>query len=497
MTGWIEPIALWLADFYLAATILLVVVAGVFVVVKQPARRMAVGWGTLVSLLIVAVLCQSSSRPRLNLRRLLSNHDGKATEIATSQASLQVAPLIKKRAPTDVDESEDFEPPQVSVEPLAATGSPSVASAAQEPSAVAWGELIVAGAVWGYLIGTLLMTVRLSIGVLRVLRLVRQSTPAAGTCVDELQALAGPAGRPPRLCVHRSLRMPVATGTLRPVILLPEEFTQSGRPQELKAVLAHEWAHIKNGDLWLLALDRIVLPVLWAHPLYWWTRRRLRMDREFLADAAAAAQMGAADYAALLVEWARKVTCPGRAAVSTAIGVWERPGGLAQRVAALLNQSDRTVVRTSGRTRIGVAVAIALVGLFAAMISLRPPRAELAQAQSRPSASSQPAKATEERPGLNDVGGMCRDKDGKPLVGVQMSLYAVQEATGRQQLLRQGTTDGRGRFHFSQCLGKGIVRSLGQFSTKTEHTSSSSPVAKVWRPASSRSPNKGSRPISR
>ncbi len=160
--------------------------------------------------------------------------------------------------------------------------------------------------------------------------------------------------------MNRRLLTPVATGAVRPAILLPEESSRGGEPHALRAVLAHEWTHIKNGDLWLLALDRIVLCLLWAHPLYWWTRRRFRADQEFLADAAAAAQIGAADYAALLVHWARKVTEQRSLTALTAVGIWERPAGLTERVTALLADSNRATVRTSGRTRVGVAALLAL-----------------------------------------------------------------------------------------------------------------------------------------
>ena len=45
MTTWMEPFAFWLADVYLAATILLLATAAIFALMKQPALRMAVAWG--------------------------------------------------------------------------------------------------------------------------------------------------------------------------------------------------------------------------------------------------------------------------------------------------------------------------------------------------------------------------------------------------------------------------------------------------------------------
>ena len=256
------------------------------------------------------------------------------------------------------------------------------------------------------------------------------------------------------------------------------------------------------------------LPIV-AHPLYWWTRRRFRADQEFLADAAAAAQIGAADYAALLVHWARKVTEQRSLTALTAVGIWERPAGLTERVTTLLADSNREIVRTSGRTRVGVAAALALLSLAAATISLRPPqsqlvRAELAQAelaraedksdavrestvappapavpivQSAPVNGSPRGEPAQNTPDSNDVQGTCRDKQGKPLPGVQIFLYAIQKANGREQLLRQGTTDAEGRFRFPDCLGKKAVQLSWQLHDRTEPFSRSSPAGPTWEPA--------------
>ena len=76
MTPWIEAIALWLADFYLAATILLVLAGVALCLIKQPAWRMAVAWGTLVSLLVAAVFCLLASRLCIDPREIFVRRNG-------------------------------------------------------------------------------------------------------------------------------------------------------------------------------------------------------------------------------------------------------------------------------------------------------------------------------------------------------------------------------------------------------------------------------------
>src|SRR6202035_1583001 len=124
-----------------------------------------------------------------------------------------------------------------------------------------------------------------------------------------------------------------------------------------------------------LALDRGLFPLLWAHPAYWWLRRRMRQDQEFLADAAAASLIGPADYAAPLVVWARDLAGGRRIVVSNAVGIWERPSGFALRISTILNQADRITLRCSGRVRTAVVACLAALSLIAASVSVRPPNA--------------------------------------------------------------------------------------------------------------------------
>ena len=87
MTPWIDAIALWMADFYLAATMLLIIACAALNLVKQPVRRMAVAWGTLISLLVAALLCQSASRPRIDPRRILTGPVRPAVQFETTAAA--------------------------------------------------------------------------------------------------------------------------------------------------------------------------------------------------------------------------------------------------------------------------------------------------------------------------------------------------------------------------------------------------------------------------
>lgn len=80
---------------------------------------------------------------------------------------------------------------------------------------------------------------------------------------------------------------PATIGWRRPMILLPSDWP-TWSSDERRAVLAHEIAHIRNGDFiaWLWA--QFGLSLHFYHPLVHWLIGRLRLEQELAADALAA-----------------------------------------------------------------------------------------------------------------------------------------------------------------------------------------------------------------
>jgi uncharacterized membrane protein len=67
MRSTLDVIAYWLIDYYVAATLLLVVVALAHRVISQPTRRLALHWGALVGLVLLAVFSLLPSWPRIDV----------------------------------------------------------------------------------------------------------------------------------------------------------------------------------------------------------------------------------------------------------------------------------------------------------------------------------------------------------------------------------------------------------------------------------------------
>lgn len=103
--------------------------------------------------------------------------------------------------------------------------------------------------------------------------------------------------------VHRSHRasVPMVLGWLRPVILLPTSTAASLAPRQLRAVLAHELAHVRRRDYLANLIQMVAETMLFYHPAAHWISRRIRTEREYCCDdVAVSIGSDPADYARAL-----------------------------------------------------------------------------------------------------------------------------------------------------------------------------------------------------
>lgn len=83
---------------------------------------------------------------------------------------------------------------------------------------------------------------------------------------------------------------PAVIGVIRPVIVTPADFDARFDAEEQRIVLAHERAHLAQGDPWINALVVLAQCVNWFNPLVHIGARALRIDQELACDAAVLAQ---------------------------------------------------------------------------------------------------------------------------------------------------------------------------------------------------------------
>ncbi len=482
MTSYLPAIGRWVADYYLLATLLLLAVAAVVWCLRQPARRISVAWAAMVALVVLAVPCTFPAWPRVSVL------PAPLEPILFSSPS---SPVVDQPGaePPSLAPDETAAPPVADPQPVAdsqpvAEGDPAaVAPAVVEDSRLPVGQgpetrlaaSVADGSViswdadrrWSiaaviFLGGAGLVALRLGWGALHVAALRRRAEDAPPWLVAEFRKVVRGEARPPLLLLSSGIGSAVAVGLLRPTVILPSRLVVDGAGNGLRAALAHEWAHIRNGDLWLLALGRLVFLLMFAHPLYWWLRGRIREDQEALADSMAARGPGPRGYAQALLHWARIGLQWPSPRAAAGLAIWERRSLLVRRVSMLLD--ERTPMETKC-PRLWQCSYLGLLVLFALSLSavtfqpassavadaLQPAKGDAAGADALAMAAARrpagpPLLRYRFRPGqkyvyevkiVADLGDMKETREG-------LSTYEVKSATDQQiTLVHSGSLSAR------------------------------------------------------
>ena len=111
------------------------------------------------------------------------------------------------------------------------------------------------------------------------------------TKLAQLAARCG-VDRKVRLRIVDSLASPVTAGWWRPVVLVPAALVTGMPPQLLEALLAHELGHVRRHDYLVNLVQNVIEALLFYHPAVWWISRRIRHEREHIADDFAARHLG-------------------------------------------------------------------------------------------------------------------------------------------------------------------------------------------------------------
>ena len=88
----------------------------------------------------------------------------------------------------------------------------------------------------------------------------------------------------PAVASCKNISVPIVLGVIQPVILLPTSMLTSLSVEQLRAILAHEFAHLKRYDHVAIVFQRVIEAVLFFHPTTWVISRRLDHQRELCCD---------------------------------------------------------------------------------------------------------------------------------------------------------------------------------------------------------------------
>ncbi len=187
-----------------------------------------------------------------------------------------------------------------------------------------------------------------------------------------------------RMRFSRAVSSPVTIGS---GVLLPYECLE-WNGQKLRIVLAHERAHIRQGDFYLQLLAGLYTAVFWFSPLGWWLTRKLSELGEAISDRAGLDEAASpASYAQLLLEFA---ALPRPTAIGVAMA---RSTNLSHRIERLLNETSFRQAFAGARRSVLLAGLLVPVSLFAATSLIRVEAASQAQQVQTPSPAPSPAAA--------------------------------------------------------------------------------------------------------
>jgi beta-lactamase regulating signal transducer with metallopeptidase domain len=173
------------------------------------------------------------------------------------------------------------------------------AAAAVDRLAADW----LAAGWWLYLLIAAWLMLKLAVGCVLTWRLCRSAAPVA-------EAWTG--GRDVR--AHPAVTVPSTFGS---TILLPPSCVVWDAMQR-RAVLAHEDAHVRRADFYVLVLAAINRAVFWFNPLAWWLQRRIADLAEARSDAAAIQDIeDRVRYAEILLDLAGRSVAPAMARAGT------------------------------------------------------------------------------------------------------------------------------------------------------------------------------------
>jgi Mg-chelatase subunit ChlD len=185
-----------------------------------------------------------------------------------------------------------------------------------------WASL--SGTVTGvYLVISMLLFARMALGSWGLRRILRDAKPITdlGPCIFESVLLVAPG----------------SVGCFRARILLPRAW-RDWDTEKLRAVLAHERAHVRRRDWLIRVASHVNACIFWFHPLAWWIKRELaRLAEEACDDVALCETEDREQYAAALVEIAHAAAAAG-SVLNWGVTSMAQESNVTRRVNRILNR---------------------------------------------------------------------------------------------------------------------------------------------------------------
>lgn len=248
-----------------------------------------------------------------------------------------------------------------------------------------------------------------------IVRLRRAACRADDRLASECGTLSQLLGvRPPQVLVSGAIGSPFATGVLSPAILLPESVAEQ---PGVDLVLMHELAHLKRSDCFWHLFAQIVCAVVFFQPLAWLLARRLQQSNdEVCDDHVLSAGSAAKDYASRLLSIAELCRSTNMEAAG-GVGIIRPRAFLSRRIRRILDAQRSLSLRTSARTLLSTAAAVAAGVVVASLVGLDGAPVQAKDARSGTAGTQSNAADGATTPTLT-VDVRVVDEEGKPVEGV-------------------------------------------------------------------------------
>ncbi len=203
--------------------------------------------------------------------------------------------------------------------------------------------------------------------IVRFQRRLAWAIPAPEWLVQEVRDLSVQLGvRAPEILVLPDLAPPMLWFLGRTKLLVPGRLVSNADLLGLRAILAHELAHLRRGDHWVRRLDFFAGLIWWWNPVYWLTRERLCTEAELACDEWAIRTVpdGRVSYAEALLDVCR--TLSTTTSPAPALGVAGAGRFLERRVNMILQNHAPSRISVPVLLGAGVLALLALPGWSAA-----------------------------------------------------------------------------------------------------------------------------------
>jgi len=156
------------------------------------------------------------------------------------------------------------------------------------------------------------------------------------------------------------IKVPVAIGYLKPLILVPVGMINALGPREVEAILLHELAHIRRRDYLVNLLQSFVETIFFFNPAVLWLSTLIRSEREHCCDDVAVSHTkNKIRYISALVHFEEyRLSTPGYALALTGKG-----GGMMQRLERMAANRNRSLNKLEVA---GLALLLLMSSLFIA-----------------------------------------------------------------------------------------------------------------------------------